>query len=76
MKISVSLPESDVAFLDDYAAATSADSRSAVIQAAIGLLRASELEAEYAQAWQEWGLDEVAGAWDGTTGDGLTDAAR
>ncbi|MFF3554388.1 ribbon-helix-helix domain-containing protein [Streptomyces tsukubensis] len=76
MKISVSLPERDVAFLDEYAAATSADSRSAVIQAAIGLLRASELEDEYAQAWQEWEQDDAAEAWDSATGDGLTDATR
>ncbi|AZK95278.1 MULTISPECIES: ribbon-helix-helix domain-containing protein [Streptomyces] len=76
MEISVSLPERDVAFLDEYAAATSAESRSAVIQIAIGLLRMSLSEDEYAQAWQEWELDEAAEAWSGTSGDGLSGGAR
>ncbi|MDT3397146.1 ribbon-helix-helix domain-containing protein [Streptomyces sp. B1866] len=76
MKISVSLPEADVAFLDEYGAETSADSRSAVIHAAIELLRAARLEDDYQQAWQEWGQDESTAAWDGAMGDGLADASR
>ncbi|MEU5160210.1 ribbon-helix-helix domain-containing protein [Streptomyces sp. NPDC020875] len=76
MKISVSLPEGDVAFLDEYAAATAADSRSAVIHTAIELLRASELERDYAQAWQDWEQDETVADWDLVTGDGLSDATR
>lgn len=76
MKISVSLPEGDVAFLDEYGARTSADSRSAVIHAAIQLLRASQLEDDYAQAWQEWERSEDAAVWEPTTGDGLFDEAR
>ncbi|MGF1426550.1 antitoxin [Kitasatospora sp. LaBMicrA B282] len=76
MKISVSLPEADVAFLDEYGARTSADSRSAVIHAAIDLLRAAELEEDYEQAWQEWDQDESSAVWDGATADGLSDATR
>jgi Arc/MetJ-type ribon-helix-helix transcriptional regulator len=78
MKISVSLPEEDLAFLDEYGTRTAADSRSAVIHAAIQLLRSEELEDDYVRAWQEWDEDETAAsaAWDGTTGDGLADATR
>lgn len=76
MKISVSLPEADVAFLDEYGAKTATESRSAVIHAAIELLRAAQLENDYQQAWQEWGRDESTDAWEGTMEDGLSDAAR
>jgi len=76
MKISVSLPQEDVAFVDEYAAKTDADSRSAVIHAAIELLRASNLEAEYEEAFAEWDKSEDAEFWDRVSGDGLTDAAR
>ena len=77
MKISVSLPEEDLAFLDEYGTRTAADSRSAVIHAAIQLLRTEQLEDDYVRAWQEWDEDETASAdWDGTTGDGLADATR
>jgi len=76
MKLSVSLPEGDVAFLDEYQAKTNADSRSAAIHAAIQLLRASQLEDDYAQAWQDWEQDPAAADWDRTTADGLTDATR
>ncbi len=76
MKISVSLPEGDVAFLDRYASETSTDSRSAVIHAAIELLRAAHLEDDYAQAWQDWDRHEGAAAWEQAAGDGLSDATR
>jgi len=76
MKISVSLPQEDVAFVDEYAARTEAESRSAVIHAAIELLRAAQLEAEYTEAFSEWDGSGDAEFWDGLTGDGLTDEAR
>ncbi|WP_370149375.1 ribbon-helix-helix domain-containing protein [Streptacidiphilus sp. EB129] len=76
MKISVSLPEGDVAFLDRYVAETPSDSRSAAIHAAIELLRAAQLEDDYAEAWQDWEQHEDATAWDRVTGDGLSDATR
>ncbi|OKK07837.1 antitoxin [Streptomyces sp. CB03234] len=76
MKISVSLPEEDVAFVDDYAAETAADSRSAVIHAAIELLRASRLEADYEAAFAEWDASEDAAFWDQFSGDGIVDEAR
>jgi Arc/MetJ-type ribon-helix-helix transcriptional regulator len=76
MKISVSLPQEDVTFVDDYAARTEAESRSAVIHAAIELLRAAQLEAEYTEAFAEWDASEDAAFWDQFTGDGLTDETR
>lgn len=71
MKISVSLPEEDVAFLDRYARGAAAGSRSAVVHRAIRLLRAAELGPAYAQAWEEWVSAEDADAWDGVAGDGI-----
>jgi Arc/MetJ-type ribon-helix-helix transcriptional regulator len=76
MKISVSLPDDDVAFLDEYAAAAGAASRSAVIHQAIGLLRGASLEEAYATAWSEWEAGKDAVLWDTTVADGIVDAAR
>ncbi|MDH6623441.1 Arc/MetJ-type ribon-helix-helix transcriptional regulator [Streptomyces sp. LBL] len=76
MKISVSLPQEDVAFVDDYASRTDAESRSAVIHAAIELLRQAQLEQEYTEAFAEWDGSEDAKFWDQFSGDGLTDEAR
>jgi antitoxin MazE9 len=75
MKVSVSLPDDDVEFLDEYAARQQAPSRSAVIHEAVRLLREIALEAEYGEAWDEWVTSGEAAVWDATTGDGL-DASR
>ncbi len=70
MKVSVSLPDEDVEFLDAYASTRGVGSRSAAVHRAIRLLRASELGAAYEEAWAEW--DRVDGdLWDTTVGDGL-----
>ncbi|MFD2418750.1 ribbon-helix-helix domain-containing protein [Amycolatopsis pigmentata] len=74
MKLSISLGEEDVAFLDRFAAEAKISSRSAVLQRAIELLRASELEASYQAAWDEW-AEEEADAWESTVGDGVTTQA-
>lgn len=50
MKVSVSLPDADVEFLDAYAQSQGLDSRSAALQKAVRLLRASELGAAYEDA--------------------------
>ena len=71
MKISVSLPDEDVEFLDQYARSIAAGSRSAVVQRAIRLLRATELGSAYAQAWEEWATGGDADAWDAVVGDGI-----
>jgi metal-responsive CopG/Arc/MetJ family transcriptional regulator len=50
VKISVSVPTVDVEFLDTYAHEHGIESRSAAVQRAIGLLRASQLGDAYEQA--------------------------
>lgn len=71
MKISVSLPEEDVKFLDAYARARGIPSRSAAVTRAIRSLRVLELSEDYADAWQEWAEDSEQ-LWSGTTADGIT----
>jgi Arc/MetJ-type ribon-helix-helix transcriptional regulator len=71
MKLSVSLPESDVEYLDAYALSQGLDSRSAALQKAVRLLRASELGAAYEDAWSEWEHSDDAHAWEAATADGL-----
>ena len=72
MKLSVSLPDEDVEFLDEYARTQGYASRSAVVHRAVRLLRASELGNAYADAWQEWSETVDRDAWDATVGDGVT----
>ena len=71
MKLSVSLPEDDVEFLDSYAIAQGISSRSAAMHKAVRLLRASELGPDYEQAWSEWSQSDDEQAWDVTASDGL-----
>jgi Arc/MetJ-type ribon-helix-helix transcriptional regulator len=72
MKVSVSLPEEDVEFLDAYADSQGFTSRSAVLHKAVRLLRASGLGAAYEDAWQEWATEGDADLWNVTLDDGLT----
>lgn len=77
-KVSVSLSEPDVAFIDRYTVEHEVASRSATVQRAIALLRASELSDAYVDAWQEWSEQDAA-EWGLTAADGLdrrVDAAR
>ena len=69
MKVSVSLPDDDVEFLDAYVRSQGIESRSAVVHKAVRLLRASELGPEYEDAWQQW-----AEAGDATRGDSAVSA--
>lgn len=70
MKLSVSVPSEDVAFLDAYAAEHALGSRSAALQRAIRALREGALPGSYAAAWAEWDEDGDADAWDATVADG------
>ena len=74
MKLSVSLPEEDVAFIDEYAAKEGAPSRSSVIQQGLALLRDADLEDAYAEAWRDWAGSTDADLWDTASADGLGDA--
>lgn len=71
MKVSVSLPEEDIEFLDAYAAAQGIASRSAVLHKAVRLLRAAGLGTAYEDAWTAWASSGDEGAWATTAGDGL-----
>ena len=71
MKISVSMPDEDVEYLDSYARERQLDSRSAVMHKAVRLLRASELGAAYEDAWIEWDESEDSDLWDAAAADGV-----
>jgi hypothetical protein len=70
VKLSVSLADEDVAFIDRYAGEHGVGSRSAVLQRALALLRVNELGAGYAAAWDDWAADD-APDWDVALADGL-----
>jgi Arc/MetJ-type ribon-helix-helix transcriptional regulator len=63
MKVSLSLPERDIAFLDEYATTHASSSRSAVIREAIDALRLSDLGNAYREAWDEWRESGEAEVW-------------
>ena len=69
--MSVSLSNDDVEYLDEYARERRLPSRSAALQKAVRLLRASELGADYESAWAEWEESGESAAWQPTVGDGL-----
>jgi antitoxin ParD1/3/4 len=71
MKLSVSIPDADVEFLDAYAQAQGLPSRSAVLHKAVRLLRGAELAPAYEDAFVSWDESEDAAEWDVTTGDSL-----
>jgi Arc/MetJ-type ribon-helix-helix transcriptional regulator len=75
MKVSVSIPDDDVRFLDEYAREQGLESRSAAVHRAVRLLRTAELAEAYQAAWEEW-ESEGAREWDATAADGVTDAPR
>jgi Arc/MetJ-type ribon-helix-helix transcriptional regulator len=76
MKLSVSLPDEDVATLDEFARRTGLASRSAALHHAVRMLRLPELEQDYAAAWDEWEASGDRTAWAVTDSDGLSDAER
>lgn len=76
MKLSISLPDEDVQSLDEYARASGLPSRSAAVQQAIRMLRHSDLEQDYATAWEEWEASGDQAAWESTVADGVADAER
>ncbi len=71
MKVSVSLPDADVEYLDAYARSQGLDSRSAALQKAVRLLRASELGAAYEDAWTSWAESDDADLWAAASADGI-----
>lgn len=76
MKLSVSLPEEDVAILDEFVRTAGLPSRSAAVHHAVRMLRLPDLEHDYEAAWQEWEASGDQAAWSVTAADGIADAAR
>jgi hypothetical protein len=68
-KLSISLPDDDLVFLDGL----NADSRSAAIHAAIELARSLSLVDDYTAAYDEWVSSGEAEVWEAAAGDGLTE---
>ena len=71
MKVSISLPDEDVEFLDSYAEAQGLRSRSAVLHKAVRLLRGAELAPAYEEAFLSWDGSEDAADWNVTAGDNI-----
>ena len=71
MKLSVSLPDEDIEFLDAYAQEQGIGSRSAAVHKAVRLLRAVELSDEYQQAWNDWNASDEGSVWNAALADGL-----
>ena len=72
MKVSVSLPNEDIEFMDAYASEQGIGSRSAVVHKAVGLLRTAELSGDYQRAWTEWIASEDGSLWDASLSDGFS----
>lgn len=72
MKLSISLPDGDVEFLDAFAEAKGIGSRSAVLQRAVRMLRDAELAAAYEDAWAAWDDGDDGELWETAAADGLT----
>lgn len=75
MKLSISLSDAHVALIDQVKASGGFESRSAVIQHALGLLGTAAIDADYAAAWSEWEEDGDEQLWTSTAGDGVSKAA-
>jgi Arc/MetJ-type ribon-helix-helix transcriptional regulator len=76
MKLSISLPDEDLAILDEYARTAGLPSRSAALRHAVRMLRLPDLEQDYEAAWREWETSGEHAAWSVTAADGILDAAR
>lgn len=71
MKLSVSLPDPQIDFVDHYQRVHGLSSRSEVLQVALRILQERALEEEYRAAGEEWQASEDAALWDRVSGDGL-----
>ncbi len=73
MKLSVSIPEQDVEFIDTYASTHGVGTRSGVGQRALSLLRTADLGEDYAAAWSEWESSTDAALWESVAADGVAE---
>jgi Arc/MetJ-type ribon-helix-helix transcriptional regulator len=73
MKLSVSLPADIVEFIDEQTAAGAFESRSAVLRAAVTVLRQHQITDSYAAAWDEWEESGEDSLWQSVAADGLAE---
>lgn len=73
MKVSVSIPDNDLAYIESQVSSGRYPTRSAALHAAIKTLRTRDLEAQYAEAAREWHESGEQAAWEVTVADGLDD---
>jgi Arc/MetJ-type ribon-helix-helix transcriptional regulator len=71
MKISISLRDEDLEFVDAQTKAGVFPSRSAAFHAALVLLRDRQYVDSYAAAWDEWDAAAEQDVWDSAIGDGI-----
>ncbi len=71
MKVSISLPQPDVEFLDSYVHSRGMESRSAAVLMAVRMLRDADLADAYEDAWDSWAVSGDAPAWESAAADGL-----
>lgn len=71
MKVSVSLDQRDVEYLDSLTESGQYPSRSAALAAAVQRLRYGDLVAQYAEADSEWDDSEDSLLWSNADADGL-----
>lgn len=64
MKLSVSLPDEECAFLDQCVEGGTYPSRSAVLLRALRLLRSADLGTMYAEAFDDWESSDEGAEWD------------
>jgi Arc/MetJ-type ribon-helix-helix transcriptional regulator len=70
VKVSVSLPDEDIQFIDSYARERG-HSRSSALHRAVTMLRAAQLGPAYAAAFDEWEESGDAAMWETVVGDGI-----
>jgi len=71
VKISTTVTEFDLAFLEKYTAQHGLPSRAAGFHAAIKALRELELQQQYLEADEEWYTSGEAEVWECVSGDGI-----
>ena len=76
MRIRLSLPDDDLAFIDDHVARHPGSSRASAIRDAIQLLREEELGEEYRAAFDEWHESGEDRLWNTVSGDGIEPESR
>lgn len=74
MKLSVSLPDEVVAFVDEQVRSGAFASRSSTLRAAVVLLRQSTMIDSYAAAWDEWEQSGEDALWEAVAADGLSES--